>query len=579
MERELAPSRGGIARGESPQASQRESLQQTHTRGKASQGWHWRPRPGRPVVVIGLLGPKLDAGGNPERWQRWRPSVSICQHADLIVDRFELLHSPQFRSIADEVIEDLGRVSPETTVNLHPVTFSDPWDFEEVYDALYGFTRSYDFDPEAEDYLIHITTGSHVAQICTFLLTESRHLPGRLLQTSPPGRGARIGRWRVIDLDLSRYDAIAQRFVVEQQEALSFLKAGIETRNAAFNHMIEQIERVAIVSEAPMLLTGPTGAGKTQLARRIFALKKSRNQVTGEYVEVNCATLRGDTAQSTLFGHIKGAFTGAQNPRPGLLKTADQGVLFLDEIGELGLDEQAMLLRALESGEFLPVGADRPAFSRFQLIAGTNRDLRAAVMKGTFREDLLARINLWTFELPGLKARIEDLAPNLDYELDRFAERTGAQVRFNAEARARFLRFGAGPEGRWRANFRDLNAAVTRMATLAHGGRITEVEVEEEIGRLNVAWRTPEEAQSAPQQAMLEQVLGKEAVEQLDRFDRVQLLDVLSVCRQCKTLSEAGRLLFAYSRTQRKQVNDADRLRKYLARFDLTWGVVKERLA
>jgi transcriptional regulatory protein RtcR len=97
----------------------------------------------------------------------------------------------------------------------------------------------------------------------------------------------------------------------------------------------------------------------TRLARRIFELKRRREQLSGAFVEINCATLRGDHAMSTLFGHVKGAFTGAASNRPGLLMTADQGLLFLDEIGELGLDEQAMLLRAIEERRFLPVGADR----------------------------------------------------------------------------------------------------------------------------------------------------------------------------------------------------------------------------
>ena len=95
----------------------------------------------------------------------------------------------------------------------------------------------------------------------------------------------------------------------------------------------------------------------------------------GPFVEVNCATLRGDAAMSALFGHVKGAFTGALRDRPGLLRAADGGVLFLDEIGELGADEQAMLLRALEEKRFLPLGGDREVTSDFQLIAGTNRDL------------------------------------------------------------------------------------------------------------------------------------------------------------------------------------------------------------
>ena len=123
--------------------------------------------------------------------------------------------------------------------------------------------------------------------------------------------------------------------------------------------------------------------------------------MTGAFVEVNCATLRGDAAMSTLFGHVRGSFTGALRDRPGLLRAADGGVLFLDEVGELGPDEQAALLRAIEEKQFLPLGADREVRSDFQLIAGTNADLAAAVRVGRFREDLLARINMWTFRLPG----------------------------------------------------------------------------------------------------------------------------------------------------------------------------------
>lgn len=103
-------------------------------------------------------------------------------------------------------------------------------------------------------------------------------------------------------------------------------------------------------SKSPILLTGPTGAVKSRLAKRIHELKIARRQITGPFVEVHCATLRGDHAMSNMFGHLRGSFTGATTDRPGLLRSANGGLLFLDEIGELGLDEQAMLLRALVCG-------------------------------------------------------------------------------------------------------------------------------------------------------------------------------------------------------------------------------------
>ena len=284
---------------------------------------------------------------------------------------------------------------------------------------------------------------------------------------------------------------------------------------------------------------------------------------------MNCATLRGDGAMSTLFGHTKGAFTGALKDRAGLLRTADGGVLFLDEIGELGSDEQAMLLRALEEKTFLPLGSDRESRSDFQLIAGTNRDLFSAVREGRFREDLLARINLWTFSMPGLQSRPEDIEPNLQFELDQYAQKTGNHVTFSKEARKRFLDFALSPGAAWKGNFRDLNAAVARMATLAPGGRISVEIVEEEIQRLEHSWADPRHTGADDE---LRALIGENRFAEMDAFDRVQVAHVLDMCRKCRSLSEAGRQLFSASRGRKASTNDADRLRKYLNRFGIEWS-------
>lgn len=522
-------------------------------------------------VAFGMLGIQLDAGKGSGRWEKWRPTVSLGLHEDFALDRVELIADlRRHRDLAELVRDDLVQVSPDTEVRLHDVYLADPWDFETVYATLHDVLRAYAFRPDEEDYFVHITTGTHVAQICWFLLTESHHFPGRLLQTSPPRKqnSSNPGSYAVIDLDLSRYDRIAQRFTQQQLDDRQLLKSGIATRNAAFNRMIEQIEVVASRSTAPMLLMGPTGAGKSQLARRVFELKKQKHQLPGRFVEVNCATLRGDGAMSALFGHVKGAYTGAAGDRPGLLRSAHQGLLFLDEIGELGLDEQAMLLRALEDKRFLPVGADREVESDFQLIAGTNRDLQHHVAAGRFRDDLLARLNLWTYTLPSLAQRSEDIEPNLDFELERWSREQHRRVAFNREARERFLAFATGPDAPWPGNFRDLGASVMRMATLAEAGRITVAGVDDEMARLKRQWRISTEP------GLVEAVLGTAAAD-LDPFDRVQLEEVLRVCRAARTLSDAGRRLFAASRTKKSSSNDADRLRKYLARFGLDWSRIR----
>ena len=526
--------------------------------------------------MIGLLGTTLDRGQGPNRWEHWRPTVAACQHDDLIVDRFVLLHPRSFSALAETVRDDIRQVSPETTVQLVVDETTDAWDFEAVYGTLHDFARGYPFDTEAQDYLVHITTGSHVAQICLFLLTESRHIPGRLLQTNPVrSRQHTPGTFSIIDLDLSKYDRIATRFERDALDERSLLTSGIATRNAAFNALVERLDRIAVRSAAPILLLGPTGAGKSLLARRIYELKQTRRLVKGPFVEVNCATVRGDAAMSALFGHVKGSFTGAVRDRPGLLLSADGGLLFLDEVGELGLDEQAMLLRALEEKRFVPLGGDREVTSDFQLIAGTNRDLAAAVRTGRFRDDLLARINLWTFQLPALSDRREDIPPNVDYELDQFRRRTGTVVTFSKEARELFLAFASSPAARWPGNFRDLNAAITRLATLAPAGRIGVGQVQAEIAHLKAQWADGSPASAQP---LVDLVVRSAAAAELDRFDRVQLEEVLRVCAASPSLSAAGRVLFDRSREHKRVANDADRLRKYLARFGLEWSALKDRL-
>lgn len=527
------------------------------------------------TVVIGFVGSTLDQGKKEERWQRWRPTLSLLMHEDLLVDELVLLHDRRNIGLIEHLKRDALLLSPGTRVQGHRVLIRDPWDFSDMYGALYDFVKSYSFDTENNQYLLHITTGTHVAQICWYLLIDAHYLPAKIIQSSPTGKQQPEGEYRIIDLDLSRYAALTQRFEHEQSENWQQLKANIATKNKGFNQLIQEVEQVATRSTAPILIMGATGVGKSQLAKQIYQLKKEKFHLPGRFVDVNCATLVGDSAMSTLFGHVKGAFTGAVNVRTGYLKSADGGILFLDEIGELGLDEQAMLLKALEDKSFFPVGSDVEVQADFQLIAGTNKDLREEVQAGRFREDLWARLNTWTFFLPSLKDRREDIAPNIEFELQRFAMQQQRQLRFHSDALEAYLQFAQSYEATWQGNFRDLTASVTRMATLANGERIGLNDVDAEIRRLQQIWQTRYQQKS---RSILDEILSTEQLVQIDEFDRLQLEGVVKICRQSKSMADAGRHLFAVSRAERQSTNDSDRVKKYLAKFGLSWGDVNECL-
>lgn len=517
-------------------------------------------------VALGFLGTQLDQG----KKRKWKPTVSLCTHPSVRIDRLEMLYDEKFSRLAMYVAEEIKLAAPDTQVMLCRMDLNDPWDFQEVYGKLFDYARAYGFDEDREQYFIHLTTGTHVAQICWFLLTESRHIPAKLIQTGPPRGEDDPGSLDVIDLDLSRYNALQQRFDLLAREYSDMLKGGIETKSPAYNAMIDRVELVAGGSDAPILLLGETGTGKSALAERIYELKLQRRRVKGRLVPINCATLRGSNALATLFGQRRGFSGVAGSERSGLLREADGGVLFLDEVDALGLDEQAVLLHAIETGRYYPLGSDHEVTSRFQVIAGANRDLAQLTAEGRFRPDLLARLNMWVFRLPPLRERREDVAPNLLHELAQVERETGSQVGFNVDAYEAYLGWAEDPGTLWPGNWRDFGASVRRLCTLAPRGRITKAMVEEEVAGLARLWQV---ADRDPDRRLVAEVLGAE-VDAVDPFDLVQLAGVIRVCRASASLSEAGRRLFAVSRTRRQTTNDADRLRKYLARFDLDWARV-----
>jgi transcriptional regulatory protein RtcR len=193
------------------------------------------------------------------------------------------------------------------------------------------------------------------------------------------------------------------------------------------------------------------------------------------------------------------------------------------------------------------------------------------IRDGKFREDLLARINLWTYQLPSLKERIEDLEPNLDYELTTFSRKAGHMVSFNTAARRQYLSFATSAEAEWSANFRDLNSSVKRMATLAPGGRISALIVRDEIARLKIYWGKDTRQKKESATEITAALLGKKSLE-LDLFDHIQIAGIAQVCKSSKSMADAGRKLFGQSRIQKRSVNDSHRLKQILKKYDLEFG-------
>ena len=243
-------------------------------------------------------------------------------------------------------------------------------------------------------------------------------------------------------------------------------------RSPAMQEVLEHAARVAPL-ETTVLVCGESGTGKEFIVKMIHE-QSSRSQ--GSVVSVNCAALTETLLESELFGHVRGAFTGAVRDKPGLFELASGGTLFLDEIGEMALPLQAKLLRALQEGEIRRVGGERSIRVTPRVIAATNRDLRAAVTAGTFREDLYFRLGAFVITVPPLRERRESIPPLAHEFLQRAALQFNKDVRVIApEARRRLVAY------RWPGNVRELAHAIERAVILAPDRTISSQELPPEI--------------------------------------------------------------------------------------------------
>jgi DNA-binding NtrC family response regulator len=245
----------------------------------------------------------------------------------------------------------------------------------------------------------------------------------------------------------------------------------IQGRSAAVEALRGDIERVA-ASTGSLLIQGEHGTGKELVARHVHA---AGPRAAEPFVVVNCGAIPEALLESELFGHEKGAFTGAERRRVGLFEAAHGGTLFLDELGELPRAVQPALLRALQFGEVRPVGSDRTGHVDVRVIAATNRDLEAEVRSGSFREDLYWRVAALRIEVPPLRARREDVRDLAVSFLARCAARAGRRLAFEPDALERLT------QHEWPGNVRELENAAERLCVMTEGGRVDRAAVERHV--------------------------------------------------------------------------------------------------
>ena len=235
-------------------------------------------------------------------------------------------------------------------------------------------------------------------------------------------------------------------------------------KSAAIKTVIDQMRQVAC-TDSSVLIMGETGVGKELVAKAIHNLSERRD---GPFIPVNLAAFPQELVASELFGHEKGAFTGAHEKNKGRFELADGGTIFLDEIGDLPFNVQVKLLRVLQDGAFERLGSAKPIQSDFRVIAATNKDLSLEVEKGTFRQDLYYRLNVFPVHVPSLRERKEDIPLIGHHFVDKFSKKMGKGIRrIPGEELKKLMEY------HWPGNVRELKHLIERAVILSDGSRIT----------------------------------------------------------------------------------------------------------
>lgn len=389
-----------------------------------------------------------------------------------------VLTTPSHEEPTAELAVEMRRFVADVSVLVLPV--EDPSDHALLFHALMPVLREV---PEQAEVTAVLSAGTPQAQTLWVVLVKSGLLRARMVQVIPPAFVPRPHprAIREVTLDIEGFPEIrALREEVLQLRAKVGARSGLVGHSPPIEELIRRIGRVA-TAPVPVLVLGETGSGKELVAR---AVHQASDRAGGPFLAENCGALAEGTLESELFGHERGAFTGASQRRKGLFELAHQGTLFLDELGEAGPKVQVRLLRVLEDGILRRVGGEETVKVDVRIVAATHRDLPAMVRDGSFREDLYYRLKGAVLEVPPLRERVGDLEALVVHFLDRLG---GARPMPTREAWRALSAYS------WPGNVRELRAEVARWVVFCEGP----VEIEDLSPEIRVTARADASSRAA----------------------------------------------------------------------------------
>ncbi len=380
--------------------------------------------------------------------------------------------TPAMNDRAAATRDAVGERYPGVRVQLRPLSIPDPTSYEEILAGLRGDCSHWLVHDGGQEYYVALASGTPQMQSCWLLLTASGELPANVLYTRNPAQ-VQKGQPIVVEIDPRKrffpriLPSIGAEGPAKERPVLADVlqELGIIGDDPAMKRELDRAAKAAPYDK-PVLILGETGVGKELIARLIHRLSKRRDQ---EFVAVNCGAIPTNLAESELFGHEKGAFTGAVYRRLGAFRRAHGGTLFLDEIGDLPNEIQVKVLRALNDGEIMPLGAREALKVNVRIVAATNRNLEERIKSGLFREDLYYRIHTTIINIPPLRVRKGEIARLAQFMLEKMNQESKETKTINPAVIPILQSYG------WPGNIRELKVVIDR-AWIQAGGETIDVE-------------------------------------------------------------------------------------------------------